>query len=255
MEAGRRVPYVVEIPAFQGPLDLLLQLIQQEKVDIYDIPVARIADQFLAVVQQMESLDMEVTSEFLLLAAQLLYLKSRMLLPKPPKPDEDSEEEDPRQELVARLAAYRAFKDAAAELSAREAATGQRYFREVDVEAIIAGFPPQDPLSGVTFADIWEAFRRVLERVEQGEEVEHVQPDEIPLEVMTRSILRRLLVHTEGLRFRQLLRQSTRLETVVAFLAILELLKEGKIRAEQSSPLSDIYVLPTARAWEFAEEE
>jgi len=254
MDTGKRVPYV-EIPAFQGPLDLLLQLIQQEKVDIWDIPIARIADQFLAVVQRMESLDMEVTSEFLLLAAQLLYLKSRMLLPRPSKPDEGHAEGDPRQELVARLEAYRAFKEAAAELSAREAVSGQRYFRDVDIEALLAGFPAQDPLAGVTFADIWEAFWRVLNRVEEGAEVEHVQPEEIPLEVMARSILRRLLMHTQGLKFRQVLRQGTRLETVVAFLAILELLKEGKIRAEQSNQHGDIYIFPTARAWEFAEEE
>jgi len=104
----------VELPAYQGPLDLLLTLIQQEKVDIYDIPIARIADQFVEVVRHMESMDMEVTTEFLVLAAQLLYIKSRELLPKLPKDEQKQvEEEDLRQELVERLLAYRAFKQVA----------------------------------------------------------------------------------------------------------------------------------------------
>ena len=116
-------PYV-ELPIFQGPMDLLLHLIQQEKVDIYDIPIAQITDQFIEVVRQMEILDIEVTSEFVILAAQLLQIKSRTLLPKPPRDSEDIEGEDPRQELVERILTYRAFKEAASALSELQVASG-----------------------------------------------------------------------------------------------------------------------------------
>ncbi|MDR3271673.1 MAG: segregation/condensation protein A [Peptococcaceae bacterium] len=246
---------IFETAAFQGPLDLLLQLIQQEKVDIYDIPIAKIADQFVLSIRQMESMDMEITSEFLVLAAQLLYIKSRYLLPKPELKEELSEEADPRLELVARLEAYRAFKQAAAMLAEREASSGQRYFRDVDVSEILLGFPQPDALNGVSFADLWIAFRRVAERAEKGVETRHIEPDEISVEMMITDILRRLLLKQEGIYFRRLLRVGSKLEMITVFLAILELLKNGQVRAEQISPPHDIYIIPTERAWEFTEEE
>ncbi|MDR3289406.1 MAG: segregation/condensation protein A [Peptococcaceae bacterium] len=254
METTKRVP-MVDIAAFQGPLDLLLQLIQQEKVDIYDIPITKIADQFVLSIRQMESLDMEITSEFLVLAAQLLYIKSRYLLPKPLKENPLEEEVDPRLELVARLQAYRAFKQAAAALAEREGQSGQRYFREVDIGEILMGFPQPDPLNGVSFADLWQAFCRVAERAEKGEETRYIEPEEIAVDVMITDILRRLFLKKEGVYFRRLLRRDSKLELVAAFLALLELLKAGKIRAEQISPAHDIYLIPTEKAWEFVEEE
>lgn len=255
MESGKSLPYI-EVPAFQGPLDLLLHLIQQEKVDIYDIPIARIADQFVVAVQQMESLDMEVTTEFLVLAAQLLYIKSRTLLPKAPKNNEgEIEEEDPRQELIERLLAYHAFKQAAQVLELLETSSGQSYYREVDVEAILADAEPEDPLNGISFADIWQAFRRVIDRAEKGEEVRYVEPDEIAIDVMVADVLRRVLLHPKGLKFRQLMRVGSRMEMVVSFLALLELLKSGKVRAEQPTLQSDILLFPTEKANEFMEEE
>lgn len=254
MENGKRVPYV-QVPAYEGPLDLLLHLIQQEKVDIYDIPIARIADQFVQAVQQLEALDMDVTSEFLVLAAQLVYLKSRLLLPKPPKEQIEVDEEDLRQELVERLVAYRSFKYAAQMLGALETSSGQRYFREVDVEELVAGIPVEDPLSGVSFEQLWQAFNKVLERAEAGEEIRHIHPEDISIEAMTKDVLRRVLLHPQGLHFRQLIRVGSRMEMVVAFLALLELLKNGKVKAEQAAQAGDIIIFPTGKAWEFAEEE
>ncbi|GAB6174049.1 segregation/condensation protein A [Paradesulfitobacterium aromaticivorans] len=248
MEEGRRLPYV-QLPAFQGPLDLLLHLIQQEKVDIWDIPIARIADQFVEAVRDMDYLDMEVTSEFLVLAAQLLYLKSLFLLPKPKPEKEEVEEEDPRRELVERLLAYRSFKQAAEILASYESSSGHTYFREIDVEGILASFPPEeDPLKGVGFGDLIEAFRRVFERAEQGEEIRRIAPEEITIEAMARDVLRRVVLNPHGIRFQTLLRFSSRLEVVMAFLSVLELLKSGKIRAEQPTHRSDITVFPTEEA-------
>ncbi|MHB1652261.1 MAG: segregation and condensation protein A [Desulfitobacteriaceae bacterium] len=250
-----RIP-LVELPNFQGPLDLLLQLIQADKVDIYDIPIAHIADQFVLAVQQMEYLDMEVTSEFLVLAAHLLYIKSRYLLPKPPRAEESfDDKEDPRQELVERLLSYRAYKQAAQVLGALETSSGQRFFREVDIESLLVNIQVEDPLNGVSFAELWQAFRGVVIRAEKGEEIRHIEPDEIAIEVVLRDIWRRVLLHPQGVGLRQLLRTSSRMEVVVAFLALLELLRAGRLRVEQASPQSDIYLFPAAKAWEFTEEE
>ena len=254
METGKTAPQI-DLPAYQGPLDLLLILIQQEKVDIYDIPIARIADQFVDAVRRMESLDMEVTTEFLVLAAQLLYMKSRELLPRNSVNDENEEAEaDPRRELVERLLAYRAYKQAAQILGALQTSSGQSYYREVDVEALMVDFQPEDPLKGLVFADLWQAFRKVLERADKGEEIRQVKPDEIAIDVMIADVLRRVLLHPKGIHFSQLLRVGSRMELVVSFLALLELLKSGKIRAEQAALLSDIMIFPTAKAWEFEEE-
>ncbi len=246
-----RGPYV-ELPIFQGPMDLLLHLIQQEKVDIYDIPIAQITDQFIDVVRQMESLDMEVTSEFVILAAQLLQIKSRTLLPKPPKDSEEVDGEDPRQELVARILAYRAFKEAATTLSELQVASGKRYFREIDVEEIRSQFSVKEPLEGVSFQALWEAFQRVIQRAEEGEEIRKIEPDDIPIDVMINDVLRRVILHPRGLSFTQLIRGTKRMEIIVSFLALLELLKSGKINCEQSSQNEDIVIFPTDKAREFA---
>ncbi|HEY8909796.1 MAG TPA: segregation/condensation protein A [Desulfosporosinus sp.] len=255
MEKGNTSPQI-ELPAYHGPFDLLLTLIQQEKVDIYDIPIARIADQFVEAVRQMESLDMEVTTEFLVLAAQLLFMKSRDLLPKPATTDESKvEEEDQRQELVERLLAYRTFKQAAQVLEALETSSGRSYYREVDLDALLADVQPEDPLKGISFDDLWGAFCKVIERAEQGEEIQYVKPDEISIEVVVADVLRRVLLHPKGLRFYQLMRIGSRMEKVVSFLALLELLKSGKVRAEQPAMLSDIMLFPTKKAWEFTEKE
>lgn len=258
MEQGnsRKTTPLVELPAFQGPLDLLLALIQQEKVNIYDISIARIADQFMEALKKMESLDMEITAEFLVLSAQLLYIKSRELLPKSPKQTQDEdEEEDPRQELVERLIAYRTYKQAAHIFETMEKTSGRSFYREVDVEDLLVDVEPEDPLSGVSFADLWHAFCKVIERAEKGEEIRHIEPDEIAIEMMLTDVLRRVLLHPQGLHFSQLLRSGSRMEVVVSFLALLELLKSGKIRAEQPAVKSDIMLFPTPKAWEFKEEE
>ncbi|KGP76436.1 rifampin ADP-ribosyl transferase [Desulfosporosinus sp. Tol-M] len=255
MESEKTVPQV-ELPAYKGPLDLLLTLIQQEKVDIYDIPIARIADQFVETVRQMGLMDMEVTTEFLVLAAQLLYIKSRELLPKPPQNEQgQAGEEDLRQELAERLLAYRTFKQAAQVLAALETSSGRPYCREVDVEGLLADVKPEDPLKGVSFDDLWQAFCRVIERAEKGEKIQYIEPEEIAIDVMLADVLRRVLLHPKGMRFYQLMRIGSRMEMVVSFLAVLELLQSGKVRSEQLTMLRDIMIFPTQKAWEFTEEE
>ncbi|HWQ88807.1 MAG TPA: segregation/condensation protein A [Desulfitobacteriaceae bacterium] len=242
------------VPAYQGPLDLLLQLIQQEKIDIYDIPVARIADQFIEAVRQMESLDLEVTTEFLVMAAQLLYLKSRLLLPQTgAEQDSEQKDVDSRQELVERLLAYKTFKQAARFLQTIDSSCGRSYGREIDLETLLAHIPLPDPLQGVSFENLWQAFAKVIQRAEEGEEIRYIQPEDFSLEVMINDVWRRVILQPQGLRFQQLIRLNSRREVIMVFLALLELLKVGKVKAEQASAQADIFIFPTVKAWEFNE--
>lgn len=254
MELKKTTPHV-ELPVFQGPLDLLLHLIQQNKVDIYEIPIVLIADQFMAAINE-DSFDMEITSEFLVLAAQLLYLKSRSLLPKPQKTEEEIErEEELKQELVERLVTYKSFKNIALFLNSKVVSSGAKYFREINIEEIIAGLNRPNPLTGVELIDLLQAFQKVLARVEKGEGIHYVEADDIPVGLMINDIMRRLIINPGGMKFSQLLRYQTRVEIVVAFVALLELLKDGKIRAEQSSQANEIFLVPTTKAWDFIDEE
>lgn len=247
----------MDLPTFQGPMDLLLHLITQHKIDIYDIPIALVADQFVATIKQMEALDIEVASEFLVLAAQLLYLKSKELLPKAKSAEEKTEDEtDYKQDLVDRLIAYRAIKEAAEQLRRSEGATGSRYFRSIDLEEIVAGLPLKDPLESVVFGDVLSAFRKVLERADKGDEetdVRYVSLEAISIDAVISDVLRRVLLQPKGIYFGQLLRYQSNVELVMAFLALLELLKEGKIKAQQESNKGrdDIFLVPTAKAFEF----
>lgn len=250
MEKINKGPYV-ELPAFQGPLDLLLHLIQQNKVDIYDIPIVLMADQFIATVRQMEAFDLDITSEFLVLAANLLFLKSRSLLPRPQKTPEDLElEEELKQDLVERLVTYRNFKGVALFLSSIEVSSGSKYFREIDVDELISKIKQPNPLTGVKLEDLLQTFQVILTRVESGEDIHYIQTEEIPVEIMIDDIMRRMILHPTGMKFTSLLRYRSRVEIVVAFVAILELLKDGRIRAEQSYMANEIFLVPTPKAWD-----
>lgn len=255
MDGSKTTPYI-ELPNFQGPLDLLLHLIQQHKVDIYDIPIALIADQFIETVRLMEKLDMDVTSEFVVLAAQLLFMKSASLLPKSKK-NEDTilEEEEIKQNLIERLVAYRDYKLAAGILSEKETVSGIKYFREISNEDILSFIKLPNPLEGIEIDSIVRVFQEILAKAEQGEDIQFIQIEEVPLELMIRDILKRIILHPKGVSFRQLLRYHTRMEIIIAFLSLLELLKDGIISSEQSSTPNDFFIVPTEKAWDFIEEE
>jgi len=255
METAKQAPYV-QLPVYQGPMDLLLHLIRQNKIDIYDIPIAFVADQFILTLKQMEAFDMEIASEFLVLAAQLLYLKSCQLLPLPQKTEEEAErEEEMKQDLIERLVTYSAFKEAAAYLGSKAEITGSKYFREIDLDEVLAQFPAPNPLQGIGMSDLLRAFHTVLRRVEQGEDIHYVEAGDISVDLMAMDMMRRLLLSPQGMKFSRLLRYHSRVEIVVAFLALLELLKGGRIRAEQSSKTNEIFLVPTDKAWDFEQEE
>ncbi|HEX3033288.1 MAG TPA: segregation/condensation protein A, partial [Bacillota bacterium] len=170
--------YQIRLEAFEGPFDLLFHLIEKNEVDIYNIPIADITEQYLDYIAQMQKLDIDIASEFLVMAATLLSIKSRMLLPKPPKETDEGEGGvDPRDELVERLLEYRKFKEVAEFLKEREAVQGKVFTRNNEEEMFSSLFGEVDPLDGVKLDDLIKALQQVLNRVD-----EDILPAELPRE-------------------------------------------------------------------------
>lgn len=233
MTDTRPEPFIVRTATFEGPLDQLLRLAQDGQVDLEALPLADITAEYLARTRQ--DLDPDDVTENIWLLAALIELKARALLPQPPPPEEPAEEAGQLEELLEeRLAAYRAFRDVATALRALEAYQ-QLVFRR----------PPEQPdeplLSGVALTDLWRAFQEVLER---GKE----RGAEIPAEGITvaermAAILALLAAHPEGVPFDALFpREATRLEIVVTFLALLELIRLLRVRVVQEARFAPIRI-------------
>ncbi len=234
---------------FEGPLDLLLHLIEKNKVSIYDIPIVLITEQYLEYVSGMEQEDLDVVSEFLVMAATLLDIKSRMLLPA--EEEKDEEEEDPRADLVRRLLEYKMYKYMAQELEEREQEAGQQFFKEPTIPREVAKYePPIDLdalLDGLTLARLQKIFDSVMKRKEYKRDPVRsgfgtIRKEPISLEQKIGSLVSYAKQH-RSFRFRELLeRQTDRLEVVVTFLAVLELMKMGKISLRQEQLFDDMYI-------------
>jgi segregation and condensation protein A len=222
--------YHVKLEIFEGPMDLLLHLIKKHELEIYDIPIAPITQQYLEYIQLMQSLDMEIAGEFLVMAATLTHIKSRMLLPPPENPDEDEEGADPRAELIRRLLEYKRFKDAASSLEQREFDRSKVFTRETGVAPEL---PAEDEplLFDFHLFDLLAALKDVLARVpDAGIEItaEAISITEKISQILTR------LESTDTLLFTDLFDQATTKAHVVAtFMALLELIKNRVVRAVQ----------------------
>lgn len=230
--------YRVQLDVFSGPLDLLLYLIRRDELDIEDIQIARITDQYLEYVKVIEQLDPNAAGEFLVMASTLLELKSRALLPTPPiEPLED--DDDPRTQLVKQLLEYKRFKDAARELGHAAEERAKRYVRRP------ADLPPE--LEGVELeqVEVWDlvsAFGRIMASIGQRPAMHEVRADEKPVAEYAAHIVARL--EREGsLTLRSLLhKRDDRAELVGFFLALLELIRNQRVRAEQASVSDEIYL-------------
>ncbi|MBX5436150.1 MAG: segregation/condensation protein A [Alicyclobacillaceae bacterium] len=236
--------YEVALDAFSGPLDLLLNLIQKHEIDIHDIPVSVVTDQYIAYLRSMEELSLEVASEFLVMAATLLAIKSRMLLPRPPRPttaDEDELAEDPRDALVQQLIAYQRIKQAADML--RDRAERQRLVYSRPPMQLSASAPdPHVCLTGVSLWDLVDAFRKLMNRLQPQDRVAEVRVDAVTVEEMMNQLLVRLQ-RTRAAWFSDLVGMGrTRAEWVTAFLALLELVKEKRVVCRQTAPFEDIEI-------------
>lgn len=224
---NRQLSYSLEV--FEGPLDLLLYLIQQNKVSIYDIPIAEISRQYMEYLEKMKELNLEVTSEFITVAAQLLYIKSRMLLPVNPI---DKEEEDPRTELVERLLEYAKYKAASVYLQERESIGRYMFCKAPDK---LPKAKIENHIEGVTVQDLFEIFKELLQNRKDEEMLPHRTFGEIvgreKVSVQSKiDQLMELLKETKHYPFRRLFRSlPSKAHAVAMFLGILELLKGGKI--------------------------
>ncbi len=232
---------------FEGPLDLLLHLIEKNKIDIYDIPIALITEQYLDYVGRMESEDLNVVSEFLVMAATLLEIKARMLLPA--EKNEEGEEEDPRAELVERLLEYKMYKQLALRLEEMEQSAQKCLYRAPDIPEEVARYePPVDLdrlLDGLTLSRLQAVFTSVMKRT--ADRIDPIRSrfgtikrEAVSLEARIGSVMD-FARKNRKFRFRQMLeRQSGRTEVVVTFLAVLELMKMGRIRLVQQKLFDDM---------------
>ena len=235
---------------FEGPLDLLLHLIEKNKVNIYDIPIAEITEQYLDYVNHMEKEDLNVVSEFLVMAATLLDIKARMLLPKEID-EETGEEQDPRAELVARLLEYKKYKYMALVLQDREDDAGLIFYKKPTIPKEVAKYEPPvdlDKLLGdLTLAKLQKIFEQVMKR--QEDKIDKVRSnfgvirkEPVSLEEKIGSVMEYARKHRR-FSFRQILeKQGDCLEIVVTFLAILELMKIGKISLTQEHIFDDMQI-------------
>lgn len=238
--------YEIHLASFDGPFDLLLHLIQKNEVDIYDIPIAEITEQYMAYLAAMEEMDLDIASEFLVMAATLLAIKARMLLPKPPPEllDED-EDYDPRLALVHDLLEYKRIKEAALALDGFYQAR-QRQFARPNEEAMYRTmFQDINPLDGKTVDDLLAAFLPVWQRAKSAGQVHTIQRETVSIGIMTGRIVERLRLRPEGVRFEEIFAGSaSRLQVIVGFMALLELAKLRAVRLQQDDADTAIYILP-----------
>lgn len=235
--------YQVKIPVFEGPMDLLLHLIEKNEVDIRNIPISKITEQYLEYLQMAEELDLELTSEFILLACTLLSIKARMLLPRLPKTSTEEEEQDPRQELVDKLLEYKQFKEKADQFRELETKQAKVFWREVDEIKLLKEFPPANPLGQLSVADLLSAYGNVLKKLEKRRLVVSIEREEVTVQEKIDYVLYRICDKPYGLTLLQLLPEIiTREEIIVTFLALLELSRRGVISLRQNGLFSDIYI-------------
>ncbi|MBL9133497.1 MAG: segregation/condensation protein A [Verrucomicrobiaceae bacterium] len=236
--------YKVKLEIFEGPLDLLLYLIKKEEIEIYDVAIERITRQYLDYIDTFKILNIELASEFIVMAANLMYIKSRELLPKDVQPpDEEADEDDPRWELIRQLVEYKKFKEAAGFLGIQEV-KGDEFFATTpelpDLEA------PVTTLGQVGIFDLIRAFQRVLKRFENTSDFREIVNDRFTVADKIEELLN---IVPEGgrMKFEELFSSaSSRGEVIVTFLAMLELIKLNHLQVEQEQLLGEIVIVRPA---------
>ncbi|GIO11738.1 segregation and condensation protein A [Cohnella xylanilytica] len=247
-----------KLETFEGPLDLLLHLIDKAEIDIQDISISEITDQYIEYLDAMQELELDVTSEFLVMAATLLAMKSRMLLPKPPVTDEpwvtvdEDEDLDPREELIRKLIEYRKYKAIASQLREQEYERSLVFTRDPADLAPFVPDVPRNPVEGLHVDDLVRAFRKVLRRVAGRNRISAIQRDEISIKDRIRDIMDALKTKAaEGeskVLFSSLIgERMDRQEVVVTFLAILELMKRRWIACYQNHLFDEIVLSWTGK--------
>ncbi|MBV8782401.1 MAG: segregation/condensation protein A [Phycisphaerae bacterium] len=236
--------YKVRLEIFEGPLDLLLYLVKRDEIDIHEISLERITKQYLEYLQAFKELNIDVAGEFVVMAANLIYWKSRSLLPVDQQPPEDdADEDDPRWELIRQLIEYKKFKEAAEQLHTRELEQERIFTRDggaaVMTEANIR-------LGDVGIFQLIHAFQNVIKRLEAREDLRQIFGEHFTVSEKIEMILRRIADGTR-LKFSELFGDiASRVEVVVTFLAMLELIRLKQVRAVQTNPFDEIEIVPVA---------
>ena len=236
--------YKVKLDIFEGPLDLLLYLIKRDEIDIYDISLERLTRQYLEYLQAFKELNIDIAGEFIVMAANLLYMKSRSLLPVDQQPpDEEAEEDDPRWDLIRQLIEYKKFKEAAGQLQLRALEQERIFAREGARAATVAG-PLR--LEEVGIFQLINAFQTVLKRLEARQDMQEIFGEHFSVSDKIEVILQRVAGET-NVRFSDLFGEIvSRVEIVVTFLALLELIRLKQVRAIQDNPFDEIEIAPVA---------
>jgi len=239
----------VKLQVFEGPLDLLLHLIDKNKVNIYDIPIVEITKQYMEYIQEMKQQDLNVMSEFLVMAATLLDIKSRMLLPK--EVNEEGEEEDPRQELVEKLLEYKLYKYMSYELRDRQQDASHSMYKPPTIPDEVMAYRPEikveELLGGVTLTRMHKIFKDILRR--QKDRIDPIrssfgtlEKEEVDMDA-TWETVEQYIADREKCRFRDLLESGkSKMQVIITFLVILELMKVGKIQIRQEGTFEEIFI-------------
>jgi segregation and condensation protein A len=239
----------VKLQVFEGPLDLLMHLIDKNQIDIYDIPIVTITEQYLAYINAMQREDMDVTSEFLVMAATLIDIKCKMLLPK--EVNEEGEEEDPRAELVEKLLEYKMYKYMAYELKDMQMAADLQWFRAKDLPQEVKDYEMpidfSDLIGDTTLSKLNTIFQDLLKRQEDKvdpirSKFGNIEKEEVDMDAKTLYIRAYIREH-KTFSFKQLLeKQHSKTEIIVTFLVVLEEMKLGEIEIEQETTFGDIII-------------
>ncbi len=228
-----------KLPVFEGPLDLLLHFIKENKIDIYDIPIVEITHQYLEYIELMKELNLEIAGEFLVMAATLIHIKSKMLLP-PDEEEKEEPQEDPRAELVKRLLEYQAYKDSSLHLRKREEIWKNIFHRNINDKKDFE-FEPEPMLFEANVFDLFLAFKKLLEKV--PEQVIEITRESLTVADKINFIMEQI-EKEDGLKFENLFEEGfTRLTIVVTFIALLEVVRLGLIKIYQERAFGSIWIL------------
>ena len=234
--------YCVNLSNFKGPLDLLLHLLEKNKMDIYDIPIAEITKQYLEYLHAAEEMNLEIASDFLLMAATLVSIKAKMLLPKPASLNE-AEEADPREELTKRLLEYKFYKEASLELKGYADKAAEHGFRTIDLAELGKSFTPDNPVANISLEQLWQAFDKILQHIAEEKPQIILTHDSYEVEAMMDMIID--LLNTQGaVEFGALFNpQDTKKKVIAVFLALLELYKMGSILLRQDENFGNLWLV------------
>ena len=244
--------YRIKLDVYNGPLDLLLYLIRRDELDIYDIPIARVTEQYVKYVELLKTIDINVAGDFLVMAASLMELKSQLLLPRPVVEEGQEDFSDPRLDLVRQLLEYKKYKDVARELGHNAQEHAHRFSRQPPK---LENDPAELDMEDVQVWDLLEAFNSLLEATGSGPAMHEVVYDDTPLELYVTDLLDRVQ-REQTLTFAEIFAgRRTRAELIGLFLALLELTRRRQIRVEQSSDFSSIYISINTQAGQTEEEQ